>query len=159
MLYLSKISTTLPSPAENKYLAKIMRQCSITWDVELPRPDARGPPKGPRAEVPRCFTSQVIPFYTNLRPRSGLRGCEAASRACKSITALLARAVMPHLKSITARQARDKRYKMPITEQFSYRNTHRDRGLGGNLSADVPFCPRHCESLWTTQSTSVEMGA
>ena len=26
---------------------------------------------------------------------------------------------------------------MPITEQFSYRNTHRDRERGGNLSSDL----------------------
>ena len=51
------------------------------------------------------------------------------------------------------------RHKMPITEQFSYRNTHRDRGRGGNLSAALLQCPRNWESLWSAQSTSVTLGA
>ena len=56
--------------------------CSITWGARLSREmlyyfgrrayKARGPKarRGPRAEVPRSFTSQVTPFYTDLKPRS-----------------------------------------------------------------------------------------
>ena len=52
-------------------------ECSITWGVMEPRL------QGPTTKIggPKPIMSQLIPFYTNLRPQSGLRGCEAASRA------------------------------------------------------------------------------
>ena len=35
-------------------------KCSITWGVKLPRPDARGPPKGPRAEVLYVTSNTIL---------------------------------------------------------------------------------------------------
>ena len=69
--------------------------------------------------MPRCFTSQVIPFYNDRRPRSGLKlASEAAAKQQGGANAL--QPAFARRRKVSARPAATRAYKMNVLSCFSF---------------------------------------
>ena len=73
-----------------------------------PTPDDRGPPKGPRSEVRRSITPQVMSFYPRFEAAKRLLRLPSSLTAQNAHDAAQPGGVMDILKSITPRKQRGK---------------------------------------------------